>query len=404
MLLRSGRRIAAQEEAGRPTVPRRRRRKKARSDLLAAFPEEIQQEILARLPPKSLLRCRAVCRSWRRLASDPAFLLHHHRHQPRLQLISTCRTAGANDGYVRRLEAFHLRAAEARRPVFGFPNHFASRYSRFPVTASCDGLLVVGRYSICNPATRQWGSLSTNPKLHIERIVGLFRHQPSGEYRVLYWTHSSMPYALPILPTEVPCPNEYRVLTVGTSESRLVDCPLAQMIGELGPIICGAPVLLNGTLHVHWTMRSTVRYHKILVFDTVAETFRHMVPPSVNPRHAMHLLDMCGRLAVATSKDRVTGMSIFILQDEQKDVWAFHYRIKMPVMDIRRFQEQGNLWAEVVSDEGDVLVCCYGYLLHCDKNGKLVASFNYDDDLPVVLPHRLKESLIQHTFFNKTES
>lgn len=403
MLLRSGRRIATQEEAGRPTVPRRRRRR-ARSDLLAAFPEEIQQEILARLPPNSLLRCRAVCRSWRRLASDPAFLLHHHRLQPKLQLISTCRTAGGDDdGYVRRLEAFHLRRAEAR-PVFGFPNHFRSS-SRFPVTASCDGLLVVGRYYICNPATRQWGSLTTNPNLHIERVVGLFRHQPSGEYRVLYWTHSSMPYTLPIIPPDVPCPNEYRVLTVGTSESRLVDCPLARMIGELGPIIYGAPVLLDGTLHVHWMMRwAVVRYHKILVFDTVAETFRHMIPPSVNPRHAMHLLDMCGRLAVAVSKDRVTGMTIFVLQDKERDVWAFHYRIKLPVMDIRRFQEKGNLWAEVVSEEGDVLVCCYGHLLHCDKNGKLVANFKYDDDLPVVLPHRLKESLIQHTFFQKTES
>jgi hypothetical protein len=191
MLLRSGRRIATQEEADRATVRRRRRR--ARSDLLTAFPEEIQQEILARLPPKSVLRCRAVCRSWRRLASDPAFLLDHHRHQPKLQLISSCRTAGGDDGHIRRLEAFHLRGAQARRPVFGFPNHFASRYSRFPVTASCYGLLVVGRYSICNPATRQWGSLSTNPKLHIEKVVSLFRHQPSGEYRVLYWTHSSMP-------------------------------------------------------------------------------------------------------------------------------------------------------------------------------------------------------------------
>ncbi|KAM0878249.1 hypothetical protein ACQ4PT_034994 [Festuca glaucescens] len=400
MLLRSGRRIATQEEAGRATVPRRRRRR-ARSDLLAAFPEEILQEILARLPPKSVLRCRAVCRSWRRLASDTAFLLDHHGRQPKLQLISTCRTAGGN-GYIRRLEAFHLRGAEVR-PVFRFPQHFGFP-SRFPVSASCDGLFVVAGYYICNPVTRQWGSLSTNPKLHIENIVGLFRHQPSGEYRVLYWTRSSLPPTLPILPADVLCPNEYRVLTVGTSESRRVDCPLTQMIGALGPIICGAPVLLNGSLHVHWTMRSAPRYHKILVFDTAAETFRHMIPPSVNPRHAMHLLDMCGRLAVATSKDRVTGITIFVLQDKEQDVWAFHYRIKLPVMDIRRFQEQGNLWAEVVSEDGDVLVSCYGYLLHCDKKGNLVANFKYDDDLPVVLPHRLKESLIQHTFFRKTES
>lgn len=73
-------------------------------------------------------------------------------------------------------------------------------------------------------------------------------------------------------------------------------------------------------------------------------------------------------------------------------------------MDIRRLQEQGDFWAKVVSDEGDVLVSCYGHLLHCDKNGSLVANFKYDDDMPVVLPHRLKESLVQHTFFKKMES
>ena len=178
--------------------------------------------------------------------------------------------------------------------------------------------------------------------------------------------------------------------------------PLTEMIGALGPIIYGA-VLVNGSLHVHWKMRYGVCYHKILVFDTAAETFRHMIPPPVNPRHAMHLLEMSGRLAVATSKDGATGVSIFVLQDREQDVWAFQYRIKLPVMDIRRFQEKGNLWAEVVSDEGDVLVSCSGHLLHCDENGSLVASFKYDDDLPVVLPHRLKESLVQHTFFQNTE-
>uniref|UniRef100_A0ACD5YAN6 Uncharacterized protein n=1 Tax=Avena sativa TaxID=4498 RepID=A0ACD5YAN6_AVESA len=396
MLLRSGRRLATLEEAGRATVSRKRRE---RPDLLARLPEAILLEILVRLPAKSVLRCRAVCRSWRRLASDPAFLLDHHRHQPELQLISSYPTTDGGH-YIRRLQAVHLRGAEVR-PFFVLPELWGFRG---PFDSSCDGLLVAG-YDICNPATRQWAPLSTNPKLHIENIVGLFRHQPSGEYRVLYWTHSSVPPTLPILPGDVLCPNEYRVLTVGTSKSRLVDCPLTKMIGALGPIICGAPVILNGRLHVHWTMRADVCYHKILVFDTVAETFRHMIPPSVNPRHAMHLLDMSGRLAVATSKDGVTGVSIFLLQDKEQDVWAFHYRIKLPVMDIRRFQEQGNLWAEVVSEEGDVLVSCYGHLLHFDKKGNLVANFEYDDDdLPVVLPHRLKESLIQHTFFHKTQN
>jgi hypothetical protein len=70
-------------------------------------------------------------------------------------------------------------------------------------------------------------------------------------------------------------------------------------------------------------------------------------------------------------------------------------------MEIRRFQEQGDWSARVVSEEGDVLVSCRGQLLQCDKKGNLVANYPYDDDLPVILLHRFKESLIQPTIFQK---
>ncbi|CAM0879765.1 unnamed protein product [Alopecurus aequalis] len=347
MLLRSGRRVATGDEAARAIGSRRRCR--AKPDQLSGFPEEILQEIL-----------------------------------------------GVDDWFP-AMEAVHLRGAEIR-PVFGFPDLF-----HYPLTvdASCDGLFVTGNY-ICNPATRQWAPLASNPRRRLGSLVGLYRHQPSGEYRVLYFICPNAPLPTLILPTTIICPNEYRVLTVGTNEPRRVDCPLTELVGGRGPILCGAPVILNGSLHVHWKNRSaSTRYHKILVFDTVAESFRHMIPPAVDPRHAMHLLDMGGTLAVATSKDTVT-MSIFGLQDQpQQDVWAFQYRIKLPVVDIRRFQEQGDWWAKVVSGEGDVLVSCYGQLLHCDKGGNLVANFKFDDEIPVVDPHRLKESLIQHAFFEK---
>uniref|UniRef100_A0A8R7U077 F-box domain-containing protein n=1 Tax=Triticum urartu TaxID=4572 RepID=A0A8R7U077_TRIUA len=55
--------------------------------LLHALPDEISiREILVRLPPKTLLRCRAVC-AWRRATSTPEFLLAHHARQPALPLL-----------------------------------------------------------------------------------------------------------------------------------------------------------------------------------------------------------------------------------------------------------------------------------------------------------------------------
>ncbi|XP_051213130.1 F-box protein At3g07870 [Lolium perenne] len=382
MLLRSGRRLATLEEAARATVPRCRTR--ARSDLFAGLPEEILLDILLRLPPKSVLRCRAVCRLWRRIASDPAFLLDHHRRQPELPLMN----CGG------RLRALH-RQARRIHPVFRFPEAFPFG---FTADASCDGLLISGQH-ICNPTTRQWAPLSPNPKHGVENILGLYRHQPSGEYRVLYWRYPNNLY-------NMDCLIEYRVLAVGTDDPRIIDCSATPVETELisrgGPAIYGAAVLLNANLHLHWRKSFGVPYHRILVFDTVAETFRHMRPPAVNPRHVMHLFDMGGTLAASTSKDGMTGMSIFMLQDH--DVWAFRYRITLPVVDIRRFQERGDWWAKVVNKEGDVLVTCYEHLLLFDKVGNLIGNSKFDDDLPVVLPFRLKESLVQHTFFQKTEN
>ncbi|KAK1677358.1 hypothetical protein QYE76_038206 [Lolium multiflorum] len=323
MLLRSRRRVATGEDARRATVPRRRSR--AGPDRLAALPEDILQDILLRLPAKSVLRCRAVCRSWRRLASDPAFLLDHHRRQPELALIRSYRAFDASDA-LPSLETLHIRSAQFRPLFFGFPKQFGTH---FPARASCDGLFVFGQ-CICNPTTRQWAPLATGPSPHAGTVVALYQHHPSGEYRVLYWTRWN--------PDENwSSQHAYCVLTVGTNQPRSVGYPGHG--GRRGIHIFGAPVLVNGSLHLHWRERFGVRYHMILAFHTVAETFRHMSPPAaVEPRHAMQLLEMGGKLAASIGKDDMTGLTIFVLQEH--DIWTYHYQIKLPVMDNMHFQQE----------------------------------------------------------------
>ncbi|XBI88032.1 hypothetical protein VPH35_026038 [Triticum aestivum] len=75
------------------------------------------------------------------------------------------------------------------------------------------------------------------------------------------------------------------------------------------------------------------------------------------------------------------GTSIFTLQDYHHDVWALLYWFKLPVMGTRRFNDQEDWSAKVVSEEGDVLVRCYGQLLHCDQKRNFVANFQFDDTL-----------------------
>ncbi|CAN6242577.1 unnamed protein product [Urochloa humidicola] len=364
-------------------MPRGRRSRKLGG--LAGFPDEILQEILVRLPAKSVLRCRAVCRWWRRLTTNPAFLVAHHRHQPTLPLV---RSYGTDvDNYLPYcLDAIHLQRAEL------LPVYRPTKW--FSIDASCNGLFISGNY-ICNLTTRQPAPLDLR---FGDNIVGLYYHQPSGEYRVLYWKQSN-------LPSEVYCPNDYCILTVGSNKRRRIACSITpvevELIRGMGPAINGAPVHLHGNLHIHWKKRQNVHYHKILVFDTVAESFRQMRPPAVNPQHVMQLFDMGGMLAAPCSKVSFMEMRIFALQDYESEVWLFQYRIKLPEVEIRQFQEHGDWSAKVVSEEGDLLVSCFGWLLHFDRKGNMLSKFQYDDDLPVVMPHMLKENLIQHTFFQK---
>ncbi|XP_010229572.1 uncharacterized protein LOC104582016 [Brachypodium distachyon] len=161
--------------------------------------EGVVGEILLRLPAASLLRCRAVCTAWRRLADSPEFLAAHARHRP-VEILLYKRFEVGPDG-VRR-QALYGRGDEvhldALAVVPGSGSHRRRRLARYPVVdknpeylsrpycslvASCDGLLLLGRgagsglrpydpYLVCNPATRQWTQLP--------RLTAAAGEQPLG--------------------------------------------------------------------------------------------------------------------------------------------------------------------------------------------------------------------------------
>ena len=139
------------------------------------LPEEILVwEIFVRLPAKDIIRCRAVCRSWRGLTSAADFLLSHHRRQPSRPLITLRGTSTTKDS---------LPTLEHGRPILGFDD-----YDGFELHASCNGLLLLSlpddRFNICNPATRQCVPLSAR-LTDDDHIKAMYLHRPSGEYRVL---------------------------------------------------------------------------------------------------------------------------------------------------------------------------------------------------------------------------
>ncbi|KAK1603675.1 hypothetical protein QYE76_027348 [Lolium multiflorum] len=59
-----------------------------RARLPTTFGGSSSREVLVRLPPKDLLRCRAVRKCWRTATSTDKFILDHRRRQPLLPILS----------------------------------------------------------------------------------------------------------------------------------------------------------------------------------------------------------------------------------------------------------------------------------------------------------------------------
>ena len=118
--------------------------------------DDVLAEILLRLPPKSVLRCHAVSKRWRRIATCRTFVAAYSRHQ-RLELLVY------PDGYHLDRNAKNILAG---LDPLNSDYSGCRRFLRFDdgrslrLADSRDGLLLLaandnGTFLICNPATRQ---------------------------------------------------------------------------------------------------------------------------------------------------------------------------------------------------------------------------------------------------------
>ncbi|CAO2038022.1 unnamed protein product [Urochloa humidicola] len=377
---------------------------RTRTRRAAACPIEelvVWEILLVRLPAKALLRCRAVCRAWRRLTSADDFLLVHHRHQPPLPLVSfRGHTRSSREFADAAVDAFNLWQSPAKRhPVLRFNDYNLHR--DFEVRASCDGLLLValsnfgsyGSLYICNPATRQWITL---PRTTGDTVAGLYPHGSSGEYRVLYRVTRNRYHE----GDEV-----YNVLTVGSSAvPRHIGCPVVaspSIKRSMAFMNERPPVLLHSCLH--WGQRSLNQ--DLIAFDTVGESFRCIGAPAGYNWVWSDLFDMDGMLGVSNVNKSQTMVEVWVLQGYKMGVWSLKYQIKLPLAEMRTIAKRCSFDVLIVSESGDMLVYCDTdlHLFHCSSDGKLLWKFLWDRVSPKVTGHWFKESLRRHAFFQNQD-
>ncbi|OEL16185.1 hypothetical protein BAE44_0022797 [Dichanthelium oligosanthes] len=358
-----------------------------------SIPDDVVRRILLRLPSRSVLRCRAVCRAWLEMASDPGFALEHHRLQPSLPLVSFLRSAAGSSseeetGPVvhvdRYVEAFDLRTDEFR-PTVRFTDYNGESSGRFHIHGSCDGLLLLSfadRFYVCNLATHQWTRLPV--PLRSSWFVGFYRHEPTGEYRALFYRGNWTGWP----------GTDYYILVPDSRKGKGIGLPPENDGYKFRGEPLGSPVLLRGSLH--WMPRQ-MQNHAILVFDTVTEVFTVMHPPVI--REHMSLLEVDGELAMFSCEKQVTMVELWVLKDYVNDIWVCEHRVRLPVVEVSTFVFDESWRMFFMSDEGVVIVTPEQKLLHYDMDGTLRESFPCDGRNLKITPYTLKESLVRHAFF-----
>ncbi|KAE8807593.1 hypothetical protein D1007_16135 [Hordeum vulgare] len=357
--------------------------------------QDMVTEILLRLPPVSVLRCRAVCKAWHRIATDPSFLAAHADRRPAQLLVGSKSKPSFLDTIPLSLQ---LQVDDLSQL------HCPKQCEVSDLLGCCDGLLLFQEslhrsfcgsvLFVCNPVTRQAARLDLRPPScpGFIRLCGFYRHAPSGELRLLVLANEPQPAGSAA----------HYVYSLAADDADASK----QHPRRLGPVADGLDLALdqfayfiNHYAHhrgkIHWTIHPLARRtQKILAFDTVSEDFRLMSRPADHCcNEYLCLLELDGRLAVTAPGLHGGSTELWVLEDYDDDQsWSHRFRIVLPP----RFSRPD--WCTATGVPNVVFVSRYPTLYHLTDK-RIVKEIQLENDKSVYC-YIFKDSLVPHAFLN----
>ncbi|MED6118696.1 hypothetical protein PIB30_005168 [Stylosanthes scabra] len=234
---------------------------------LPVLPDEIVIEILVRLPVKSLLQFKRVCKSWRILISSSQFAIHNFRQRCSADRHLPSRLVYANKSYNHCGFGFLplqplFKNPSATTPVVSFDMGYC--IGGIVIRGSCNGLLCLHHlgsrcfclWNPCTGAASQW--------IHIKFVTSL-------TYFGFGYDHVHDKYKLVTAHRQ----DLIRIYTFGANSCTLgpnFDHPAVGLSGNIGKYLSG-----TGTLN--WMAKVKEKNWVILSFDLPNETFGQVSLP-----------------------------------------------------------------------------------------------------------------------------
>ncbi|KAL3721388.1 hypothetical protein ACJRO7_033819 [Eucalyptus globulus] len=338
------------------------------ADHLPKLPDDVVVDhILKRLPVRSLLRFRCVCRSWRSTIDGPRFVALHLNH-------SALHAGNWHLAYLdwddldHRLCSLLSGESLARASMSQIEIPFAGPRDCFVFPGSCNGLICIMEVAANEPdeSIYVWNLFTRKHKavprfgpakkfLSMEKTMeglGFGFDARSNDHKIVRILQDVNRKGLE---------TRVQIYTLSTDSWRSLECEV--------PALCNPipAVFLNGNLH-WFVSKHTEGYGSVLLFDVASEVFDEMVPSeeflhvlSVSSEAVLSVLN--DLLAVCTIRGEAVGhpkplsvCSIWVMREygvpeSWTELYSFEYSGRVSGVD--GFTRDGELLM-LTADKGQV--------------------------------------------------
>ncbi|CAH8347398.1 unnamed protein product [Eruca vesicaria subsp. sativa] len=303
-------------------------------------PEELEEEILLRMPLKSILRFKTVSKRWRSILESRSFAERRMKaanKNPKILAVGDQSRFKLDAG---EIDVVCLGGEAAKRP-----------------SLTCEGLVCIpvpGCVNILNPSTEEYISFPTGTDPVTTRFdyifftaswwnifpgccaMGFGKDEVNGDYKVVRMFFD------PIFHCEI--------LNVSIGEWKLIKPPPYRVDPRR------KSVYLNGS--IYWLEMLDI--DSILALDLHTEEFRDVpVPPESTDLD--QIVNLENRLAIAIPGTEPDWTLVLWTLDAQEKTWTLTYTIRLRLYD----REPYKVWFRPVA------VCKEGNLLFCDNKKRL---------------------------------